>query len=313
MFADKKVGTFPVILFLTGLVVSLFPRQGISQEVIVCKSQQDGIPRGAAIEFKVDSFPWQLTLFYNHGKTTITERSINFIIEPEARTGIAPSEASVVVSQGRNWASTTFMFQHSGKYAISAYRSDNSVMATALITIEGPDTEAVDQVAVVADNEPAERKSTDGNTDSGLRHGEHYSGPQVAPAERVSIERPISEEEAKTLHFSDVNIALGTSISGGKLNGVSDRFADTQTRKGIVVQLSNAKPFGSDSITLDVWRKSAPTASDHDELIMNSDVAVNPKAYTVHAPLTLFKKGEYKVSFFTKEQVWIGSAYLSVR
>jgi len=310
MFADKKVGTFPVILFLLQLI--LFQSGSVfSQEIIVCKSQQDGIPRGASTEWKVDSFPVQLTLFYHHGKTTIDERNLNFIIEPESSLGIGPFEASVVVSQGRNWASTTFMFTRAGKYMISAYRSDKTVMAANLVSIDGPEKEVAAAPAPMAVARPVS-KATEPSSQTVSRDGKPYDGLQVAPVARVATDRPLTAEEQKTLKFEEVNIAFGTLISGRKLEGVAARFTDAQTRKGIVVQLSNSKPFGAESITLDIWRKSSATANDFDELITNSDVAVNPKAYTVHAPITLFKKGEYKVSFFTSDFVWIGSAYLTV-
>jgi len=311
MFADKKVGTFPVILFLLQLI--LFSSESVfAQEVIICRTQQDGIPRGASTEWKVDSFPVQLTLFYHHGKTTIDERNLNFIIEPEASLGIGPFEASVVVSQGRNWASTTFMFTRAGKYMIGAYRSDRTVMAANHVSIDGPEKEIPAAPEPVETAKPA-NKGTEPTSETVSRDGVQYDGPQIAPAARVAIDRPLTAEEQKTLKFEEVNIAFGTANSGRKLEGVSASFPDAQTRKGIVVQLSNSKPFGAESITMDVWRKSSPSATDFDELIVNNDVAVNAKAYTVHAPVTLFKKGEYKVSFFTSDFVWIGSAYLTVR
>ncbi len=306
MFADKKVGTFPVFLFLI-----LTPMLSKAQEVVVCKSQQDGYPHSASTVWTVDSFPVQLTLFYNNGKTTIDERNLNFIIEAEAKLGLAPAEASVVVSQGRNWASTTFSFQRSGKYVVSAYRSDRSVMAATQISISGPDRAEVSQESMT----PVKSNNRDSilTTASSSYEGERFSGPQAPPAPRVALGKKLSEEELKTLAFEEVNIAFGTGINGRKLEGVSVSFSDAQARKGIVVQLSNPKPFTGGTITMDVWKKSNPTATDYEEMVVNSSVSVAAKAYTVQAPLTLFKKGDYKVSFFTSDMVWIGSAYLSVQ
>lgn len=315
MFADKKVGTFPVILFLLPfLVLSFGPLNVQAQQVIVCKSQQDGIPRGGAIEWQVDSFPVQLTLFYHHGKTTISERNLNFIIEPEPRLQMGPFEANVVVSQGRNWASTTFMFTRAGKFAVTAYRSDRTAMATTLISIDGPEKEELQIPGATAETpEPRAPGVQPATATVVTRDGDRYTGVQTPPSAPASIQRPLTEEDRQTLRFAEVNIAFGTGLSGRRLDGVSDTFSDAQTRKGIVVQLSNPKPFASDKIVMDIWRKSSVNATDHDELVLNADVAVNPKAYTVDAPITLFKKGEYKVSFFTSEMVWIGSAYLTVK
>lgn len=309
MFADRKVRTFPVFVFLTFLYLINAP--AAAQEVIVCKSQQDGYPRGASTEWKVDSFPANLTLFYNHGKTTIDDRAVVFVIEPESGLGIASSETSVVVSQGRNWVSATFSFERGGKYAISAYRSDRSILAATHIVMSGPEKQ------VRASAPVATTQTKDGAVATPVlnvsRDGERYEGPQQPPATKVAVAQPISAEEEKTFRFDDVNIAFGTGIHGRKLEGVADRFTDAQARKGIVVQLSNPVPFSGTAVSMDIWRKSSEQAPDFDEMVVSSVVAVSPKAHTVHAPMTLFKKGDYKVSFFSSDMVWIGSAYLTVQ
>lgn len=304
MFAHRQAETVPVILFLASLFLGSFtPYCGLAQELVVCKTQQDGIPRGSSMEWKVDSFPVQLTLFYNHGKTTIDERNLNFIIEPEQGLGIAPSEISIVVSQGRNWASIPFMFQRSGKYAISAYRSNKSILASTHISVTGPEKQ-FGANAATGTAVGMGRRAVD---------GEQPPAVQVPPTERVPVKRPLTEEEKKTLHFEGVRIAFGTGIKNHKLEGGSSSFGSEVARKGIQVQLTNPKPFGAKALLYDVWRSaSSGSDADHSELIVNGEMSTDPKAYTVSAPLTLFKTGSYKVSFFTAENVWIGSAYLTV-
>ena len=306
MFASIKVERV-LVFFL------LLPFAASAQQVIVCKTQQSGVPRESAIEWKVDSFPQELTLFYHNGKTTISERSLNFIIEPEKRLGLEPFEASIVVSQGRNWAATPFLFTRAGKYVISAYRADKTVMATTLISIDGPENQEVAVVteAPVVKTEPAVSSPTVSGVATNRPDNVNQAQVQVAPSAPVQVAVELTAEEQKTLKFEEVNIAFGTGVSGRKLTAPGSAFTDVQTRKGIVVQLSNTKPFGVGSVAIDIWRK-APGASDFDEMIVNQTVNVNAKDYTVQAPITLYKKGEYKVSFFTPDFVWIGSAYLTV-
>jgi hypothetical protein len=305
MFANLKVDTV-LVFFL------LLPFVGFGQEVVVCKSQQSGVPSGAAAEWKVDAFPIELTLFYNNGKTTINERVVNFIVESEKRFGLAPVEVSMVVSQGRNWISAPFAFERAGKYVITAFRPDKSVLATSLISIEGPEvvvkTEAVAVEPVVARNSKAEIIPADNQRFDAVQRPES----QIPVAAPVKLAAPLNAEEQKTLKFEEVNIAFGIGVADKKLKSPATTFTEAQTRKGIIVQLSNSSQFGAESVSLDIWKKSSATASDYDELIVNTKVAVSPKGYTTQAPITLFKKGEYKVSFFTPDFVWIGSAYLTV-
>lgn len=309
MFADIKVDMVPVFLFalLTGSLSGVK-----AQEVIVCKTQQDGIPRGGAIEWQVESFPVQLTLFYHNGKTTISERHLNFIVEPENGLGIGPFEESIVVSQGRNWASVLFEFPKAGKYVVSAFRNDQSVMAATHITIEGPAIEKPSKEEEETVRPSGSTALKPERTLSIIRDHAQPSSYQVSPSPEVKLAQPLSDEEMKTLHFAEVNIGFGTGVSGRKLADAGSEFTELQTRKGLVVQLSNNKPFATESVMMDVWRKSGED-TDYDEMVFESSVAVNAKSYTVQTPLTLFKKGDYKVSFFTSDFVWIGSGYVSVK
>lgn len=277
----------------------------------MCKSEQSGAPRDAAIEWKVDSFPTELTLYYHNGKTTISERSLNFIIEPEKQLGLEPLEASMVVSQGRNWASVPFAFPRAGKYVVSAYRADRSVMASTLISIDGPEKETRPVLAVVTTTTTTPSAVLPAGGRSRLDNME-LSTVQIAPGEPEPVVRPLTEEELKTLKFDDVNIAFGTGVKDKKLVAPANVFADAQTRKGIIAQLSGTKPFGVSELVMSIWRDSGSSTTEFDEHVLDVSMDVDAKSYTMQAPITLYKKGKYKVSFFTGDFVWIGSAYLTV-
>lgn len=304
MFVNLKVET--VLIFFLLLV-----NVAAAQQVIVCKSQQSGVPREASIEWTAAQFPFELTLFYNNGKTTISDRSINFIIEAEKRLDIAPSEVSIVVGQGRSWASVPFAFPRAGKYVVTAYRADKSVLATTLIAIDGLETQQAAPDAIAVAPEPA--TSVQPTPSTALQASTPASTiTQTPPAPTIKMITPLDAEEKKTLKFEEVNIAFGTGVANKKLIEVANGFTDAQTRKGIIVQLSLPTPFGIETVSIDIWKKSSPTAVDFDELVVNQQVQTSNKAYTLQAPITLFQKGEYKVSFFTPDFVWIGSAYLTV-
>jgi len=309
MSMDRKVCMVPVFFMLLAL---LFASSLSAQEVIVCRSQQSGVPKDAATEWTAEQFPLTLTLFYHNGKTTITERSLNFIIEAEDGSGIGPFEESIVVSQGRNWASLDFSFPRSGKYAVSAFRADRSVMARTEVTITGPDVVATSveekrSVAVA----PAQPSGRVGAPMRSAVHGESLSVAQIPPSPRVPVTQELSEKDAETLRFDFVNIAFGSAVRDRRLVDAGERFSDAQSRKGLVVQLSNSKPLGTKSVTVDVWRRSG-SSQEYDEMIIEKQVVVDPKSYTTQTELILFKKGDYKVTFFTDDLVWIGSGYLTV-
>jgi hypothetical protein len=281
----------------------------------VCRSQQSGVPKDAATEWTAEQFPLSLTLFYHNGKTTITERSLNFIIEAENGAGIGPFEESIVVSQGRNWASLDFSFPRAGKYAVSAYRADRSVMARTEVTINGPEVGqpqvVTGGISAVEAPQPSKPSQQGGSSERSAMHGEPSVVVQVPPAPRVPVTQELSEQDAKTLRFDFVNIAFGSAVRDRRLVDAGERFNDVQSRKGLVVQLSNSKPLGTRSFTVDVWRRSG-SSQEHDEMILEKQVEVDPTSYTAQTELILFKKGDYKVTFFTDDLVWIGSGFLTV-
>lgn len=309
MSEDKKVCMMPVFFMLLILLVQV---SSSAQEVIVCKGQQSGVPRAASAEWTAETFPLALTLFYHNGKTTITERSLNFIIEAEDGAGIGPFEESIVVSQGRNWASVDFSFPRSGKYVVSAYRADRSIMARAEVTIAGPEAVQI-QVADERMLTPVLKNPNETGVMPvrSAMEGVPTSVVQVSPTPRVPVKQELSQEEEKTLKFDFVNIAFGTSVKDRRLVDAGERFNEAQSRKGLVVQLSNAKPLGTKSVAFDVWRRSG-SSQEYDEMVVDQQFDVDPKAYTAQTSLTLFKKGEYKVTFFTEELVWIGSGILTI-
>jgi hypothetical protein len=312
MSIDRKVCMVPVFFML---LILWFPGSLSAQEVIVCRSHQSGVPKDASAEWTAEQFPLTLTLFYHNGKTTITERSLNFIIEAEDGAGIGPFEESIVVSQGRNWASIDFSFPRSGKYAVSAYRADRSVMARTEVTINGPETSQAEAVAgsisALAAPQPSKPSQQGGSSERSAMHGEPSVVVQVPPAPRVPVTQELSEQDAKTLRFDFVNIAFGSAVRDRRLVDAGERFNDVQSRKGLVVQLSNSKPLGTRSFTVDVWRRSG-SSQEHDEMILEKQVEVDPTSYTAQTELILFKKGDYKVTFFTDDLVWIGSGFLTV-
>jgi hypothetical protein len=301
MSEDRKVCMVPVFFVLLTL---LFQVGASAQEVTVCRSQQSGVPRDAATEWTADAFPLSLTLFYHNGRTTITERSLNFIIEAEDGMGIGPFEESIVVSQGRNWASVDFSFPRAGKYVVSAYRADRSVMARTEVTINGPEVSRAQTAATAVPPKAGTSSRT-------AMDGEPASVAQIPPAPHVPVKQELTEEEAQTLRFDFVNIAFGTAVKDRRLVDAGERFNDAQSRKGLVVQLSNSKPLGTKSVTMDVWKRTG-ASEEYDEMVLETTVDVDPRSYTTQTALTLFKKGDYKVTFFTDDLVWMGSGHLTI-
>lgn len=295
------------------------------QEVIFCESYANtGIPKKPSKEFLVDSLPFRVQVLYNNGKTTIANSKVNFLVEPEKSMNKKAEKTFINVSQGRNWVVMEKMFELPGRYAVSVFTPKNEIMAGSVISIkvkgaakpvvekivdtpkeEKPKkvvkVEKVEKKAVAEDTEaPANSKPVESKETKRIDTG-------FNPAEKVEI----TEDEKKTLHYEGVKLLFGNSLSNGKLEGQSDSFGKDKGRVKVMTQVLNPQPLKTEKIQADFWMKS--NTGEFDELVVSEEHDANPRSYKAYFTTDLFKSGEYKVSVYTEDFVWIASSYLTVK
>lgn len=296
--------------------------QGTSaQEVIFCESYTNtGLPKNAAKEFIVDSVPFRVQILYNNGKTTIDRSKVNFLIEPEERLNKTPEKVFVNVSQSRNWVALEHLFTVPGKYAVSVFTPENEIMAGSMINVKvtGMAKPKPEKIVAVEESEKVEKVVT-----TEKREVKEPSEPVPVkttpkpeskvldtgfnPAEKVEV----TEDDKKTLHYNGVKIQFGSSLNNGKLEGVADSFSKDKGRVKVMTQVLNPQPLKTEKIQADFWMKS--NTGEFDELVVSEEHDANPRSYKAYFTTDLFKAGEYKVSVYTEDFVWIASSYLVVK
>lgn len=296
----------------------------------------NGTVRAEDTVFAADRFPLTLTLLYHHGKVTINETKLTFVIDRVGSEEAHPDVVFVRVPQGRNWLSADHTFISSGTYKITAFDPGNKPWASKTITVKGADGgtgmgSSIDGKAKV-EEEPAgyaplppenERVPEKPKYEQlGRTAGEQLADDQrkrkitettgdplldLANGEVV----PLDAEDLAVLNFDQAKLAFGTGISKDKLAGQANTFAFDTKGRYIQMLLENGSPIGTDRLIIDVWAKSTPEG-EYDLHIGKREVGINPKAKTAYFHFSFFKQGEHKVSIYTKDMIWVLSEYLTI-
>ena len=307
------------IVLLTGML--LLSLSGISQEVFICRSYSNtGVSKNIISEITVDSLPVQLKVLYNNGKTTIDRSKINMLIEFDDEKKLPAEPFYLNVSQGRNWVAADIEFKQEGHQVISAFTPENKILASCEFNVivkgaakpaEVKDPEnATTQPKVkdVAKEENALAKEATKKTGT-----EEPRSMEAKPLEtgfdpKKKVE--ISEEEAKTLHYDGVKLEFGQARSAKGLEGTNSSFSLDEGRADVTGLLLNQLPIKTSSLQVDIWQKGKD--GSFSELTVSEEHDCNPKSYKTYFPLRFYREGDYKISIYTDDFVWITSGYLNI-
>lgn len=280
-----------------------------------------GSLRNPAKEWKTDAFPLKLVLMYNNGKTTINGNAMNFLIEPDPSVGLPSDDQKLVIGQGRSWAAMKYDFAQPGRYTITAYDREKNAMASTSITIDGPKKIVVEEKKPEPIKEVVEEKKPE-VTPKHVEPAKQIE-PIVAKVEPAKIIEHIPEieaietkveltkEEEETLMYETFYIAFGRGMRSGMLEGQNEKFKLTPGGHYVEVLFSNNLGFNTETIAVDVWMKPKG-GSDYTEHVTDKNIKIPKGTLQSNFHLSLFKRGDYKVSLYTDKFVWIGSGYVSL-
>ena len=297
----------------------------------------NGTVRSEDTLFAAERFPITLTMLYHHGKVTINETKLTFVIERLNSEGVDNEVVFVRVPQGRNWLSADHTFINSGTFKITAFDPQNSPWASKTITVKGADggssglttagggnskdeEEPAGYAPLPPENErvPDKPKYEQAGRPSGeqladdqrKRNTSESTGDPLLDLAKGEVV-PLDAEDLAVLNFDQAKLAFGTGLSKDKLAGQSNSFTFDSKGRYVQMFLENGASIGTDRLIIDVWAKSTPD-SDYDLHIGKREVGVNPKAKTAYFHFSFFKQGEHKVSIYTKDMIWVLSEYLTI-
>ncbi len=78
----------------------------------------------------------------------------------------------------------------------------------------------------------------------------------------------------------------------------------------VYIHVQNDKKLATSQLTVDVYRKKG---DDYTEFVETKYYDITPTWSDTHFKYTFYKAGDYKVSIYTKEGVWINSGYVTIK
>jgi hypothetical protein len=134
-------------------------------------------------------------------------------------------------------------------------------------------------------------------------------------------------EERVTIQYENINYSVSTPTSssyyencevlfcekvlvGGDPLGVKNSLSLSQENQ-IYVVLNNYKPLKTGKLLLDVWRKKN-RSFDYDDYMFSKKYRLNPDWPDAYFKFIFEEPGEYKLSLYNENEVYIKSGYIIV-
>ncbi len=131
-------------------------------------------------------------------------------------------------------------------------------------------------------------------------------------------ESPRTEEEAfqvanvnQTLKYEQSVLTFCEAYKEGKIQNPNTTFKLSGNGKYVEIVLNSDKAIDTDRIMVDVWKKKEEESSFNDHFD-SKEFKADKSQKTIVFHYSFRKPGDYKISVFTKDFVWITSGYVSI-
>lgn len=119
-------------------------------------------------------------------------------------------------------------------------------------------------------------------------------------------------DPTSTFYFMDSKIEFCTELdSYNACKNPGDVFYIGKNGSYIYVWVSNGtKVFKSDGFKVELYKKRG---KDYDDYVSSKNYDINPEKAKIYFEYSLYDAGEYKIKIYTKEDVWVQDATLTVK
>lgn len=100
-------------------------------------------------------------------------------------------------------------------------------------------------------------------------------------------------------------------LVGGQPLGIRRSISLSKNGSNIYIVLNNYAPLKTAKLLIDVWRKKN-RAFDYDEYVQSKKYSLNPDWPDAYLKYEFDKQGEYKISIYNEDEVYIKSGYITV-
>ena len=286
------------------ILLCLFSFSVSAQKLYFCTDySQTGEPKGVAEDWPLNANGTEVFFLYNNGKTTLDFTSLFFVIEN--KTNGKSDKVEFKVAQNRNWDVMKYTFKEAGMYSVSAFGKENKLLAKAVIKVGEP--KATETVKTEPEKEELKKEEA-------KKEEVKKEEPKKEELKEV-IAEPVKDKESaevqEVLYYNDIKVIFCEQVKEGKIVNEKTSFKMTEPGTYVEIVLQCGKPLNTDVINVDVWKKDQ--SNSYTEYVIDQEVKLDSKSRQVNFHHSFFKPGDYKISFFNNENVWMTSGYVSVK
>lgn len=260
-----------------------------------------------------DSSESRVAIIYNNGKETISaHRLVAEIKQPNDST----QKLILKVGSNKNWVADYFEMNQVGRYAVLVLDEKGNVLSTANLYLRGKEVKQKikrEERIVKLENAPQPQVLPN------LKKEEMVTAtsPETNPTENSTVE--VKEDNIviqvanadQTLKYEQCSLVFCDSYKNGKAQNPSSTFKLEGNGKYVELVLTNEKGLDTDKLMVDVWKKKEEDSNFNDHFD-SKEVKIDKKQTTAVFHYSFRKPGEYKISVFTKDFVWITSGYVTI-
>lgn len=122
------------------------------------------------------------------------------------------------------------------------------------------------------------------------------------------------DDKVDTYYYIDAKVTFCVSVEDGKAVTPSEVFNIDRNNGGYVYMLvdNNLKTLKTEQLIVDIWMNKDNDDNSYSEFVETKYIATTKNETYANLKYTFYKKGKFKFSVFTKDNVWIQTGYVEI-
>ena len=298
------------------ILLCLFSLSLSAQKIYFCRGYSEmGEPKGSSDTWPFSEKGTELVFLYNNGRTTFDFAAIFFLVE-EKNTK-ETDKVEMKVYQNKSWEAKKYTFKKPGEYNVAVFGNNNIVLASGFVKIVAPEVKKVEVVKEIKAEENKElvKEEIKEKVVEMTAEKVEVVAEKTEKVEQEKISEKINildtKEAKEVLYYDDIKVVFCEQLKEGKIVNEKTNFKMSDLGAYVEVVLQSGKPLNTDAITVDIWKKEKESNS-YTEHAHEEEIKLSTKNKQVNFHHSFFKPGEYKISFFNDDSVWMTTGYVSI-
>lgn len=283
----KKVVLFPILLL--GFLTLGFGQS--SKSVVLCEDYStSGVPSGVYDSWDINADGGYVYVLYRNGSSKI-KGELSLWVDKKDEDGYytAWSTLDFDVDNSKTWAVYDYLLEEDGEYKFSVMDEKGNLLAETEATVQYKDGE--------------EPSNNDDDEDEAVKEDESDDDDDDA------FDKYDEDGNPTTWYYEDSYIEFAKNIdSDGIAEDASEEWSYSSGGTTLYILYTDEVEIKTDEVHVEIYG-----GKDYSELIEEYDVTVEPDWGWFKFKQTFKKKGNYSVSIYNEDDIFMNSGYLTIK